>query len=60
MHRPYLPMGMGFAHREGLEDLLVKHRKFIDHKNFHANELGDFLQVALGKIQFASTHARLP
>ena len=41
-------------------DRLVKHRTFIDHKNFHANELGDFLQVALGKIQFASTHARLP
>ena len=59
MRNPRMPVGMGHAHREGLEDRLVKHRKFIDHKNFHANELGDFLQVALGKIQFASTHARL-
>ena len=60
MRNPRMPVGMGHAHREGLEDLLVKHRKFIDHNNFHENELGDFLQVALGKIQFALTHARLP
>ena len=50
---------MGYAHRKGFEDLLVQHREFINHKNFHANQLGDFLQVALGEVQFASKRARL-
>ena len=52
-------MGMGYAHRKGFEDLFVKHRKFINHKNFHADQFGNFLLIALGEIQFASTYARL-
>ena len=52
-------MGMNYAHRKGFEDLLVEHRKFIKQKNFHADQFSNFLLVAIGEIQFASTRARL-
>ena len=51
MRNPRMPVGMGHAHREGLEDLLVKHRKLIYEQDVHRGQSLYSRVLRLGQVQ---------